>query len=129
MNEMQDMSAEDRKYLQGHHNWFVRMYFYLENGLNILNEFRNLGFLMVALYVALHLDGINGVLLTGAMGIVAGVVLIFIGRYNVHVLSRVKEWLSMRFSTHFGIKSFNYQEEQTVLLREIRDMLKAQEKK
>ncbi len=127
INEIADLSVEDRSYLQGGQNWMIRMYFYLENGLNILNEFRNLGFLLVALYVALHLDGVQGIMITIGIAVPAVVLLIWAGRYNVHTLSRMKDWLSMRFSTHYGIRTFNHQEQQTALLTEIRDMLKAQQ--
>lgn len=127
LNELIDLTEEDKKYLRGWHNWIQRMYYYLNSGLNILNQFRNLGFLLFGLYVALHLDGIQGVAITGAIGLVSSVILIVIGRYNVHRLSKSGEWLNLRFSTHFGIKAFNYQEEQTQLLREIATLLKEPE--
>ncbi len=126
LNELMDLSEQDQLYMRGWHNWVQRMYFYLNSGLNILNQFRNLGFLLFGLFVALKLDGPMGVAITGAIGIVAALLLVALGRYNVHHLSKSGEWLNLRFSTYFGIKAFNYQEQQTELLREIRDMLKMQ---
>lgn len=121
LNELVDLTAEDKRYLEGRQNWLIRMYYYLENGLNILNEFRNLFLLIAAAYITLKLESYGWLI---AMTIPSVVLLIFVGRYNVHRLSKMKEWLSIRFSTHFGIKNFNHTERQTQLLEEILAELK-----
>ncbi len=126
LNELVDLSEEDKKYLNGWHNWLQRMYFYLNSGLNILNQFRNLGFLVAALWVALKLDGIHGILIAAAVVVISSLLLVFVGRYNVHHLSRSGEWLSIRFSTIFGIRTFNNTERQTELMEEILKELRKQ---
>lgn len=115
------LNEEDQKYLLGMHNRAIRFYFYLQNGLDILNLFRNLFLGFIALYVALKL---TNVLWVGAMLPPAIIILIVVGWYNVHVLSKMGEWLRIRFSTHYGLKSYNYQSTSTELLTEIRDLLK-----
>lgn len=115
-----EISDEDRKYLDGKHNLFIRLYFYLERGLDILNIFRNLVLGLLAGYFALKID--NYALLVGSF-IASFLILIVVGWYNVHRLMKTKEWLGTRFSTHYGLKAFNYQAEQVELLKDIRDML------
>ncbi len=127
LNELVDLSEEDKKYLNGWHNWLQRMYFYLNSGLNILNQFRNLGFLVAALWVALKLDGVHGILIAAAVVVISSLLLVFVGRYNVHHLSRSGEWLSIRFSTIFGIRTFNNTERQTELLEQILKKLEVSE--
>ncbi len=116
-----DLYEDDEKYLYGKENWLIRAYFYLSNGLNIVNESRNLFLGIIAIYIALKLTNIWWMV---GMAIPSIVILTLMGYYTVHRMSKVNEWLSMRFSTHFGIKTFNYNEDNNKLLTEIRDLLK-----
>jgi len=109
-----------QNYLKGKENFFIRMYFYLNSGLTIVNNFRNLILGIFALYYTLKLT--NPLWLVG-MFILSVPVLIVIGNYNVHRMAKVNEWLSMKFSTHFGIKQFEYIEKTPKLLTQIRDSL------
>ena len=121
-NEMEnkDPQQDDEKYMPGFMNRSIRYYFYLSNGLTILNEFRNLFLGIVAIYIALKLTNILWMIV---MVIPALVILTVMGYYTVHRVSKIREWLSMRFSTHFGIRSFNYQQGTYELMKEIRDLL------
>ncbi len=117
----QDIFKDDAKYLKGKENWLIRAYFYCSNGLGILNEFRNLFLGILGLYIALKWDNIW---IAIGLFVVSIVLLTLMGYYTVHKISKVREWLGMRFGTHFGMKSFNYQEASYELLVEIRDLLK-----
>lgn len=108
----------NNEYLAGRQNWLIRMYFYLTNGVGILNEFRNLFLGIFALYFTLKLE--NPLWLAGML-LVSTPVLIFAGYYNVHKISKVKEWLSMKFGTHYSIKQYELMEKQVELLEEIKD--------
>lgn len=115
------MIEDEKKYLEGFVNRLIRYYFYLMRGLDVLNSFRNLFLGIFALYIALKLDNVAyGII----MFAVSCIVLTVCGYYNVHKLSKINEWLGLRFSSHFGIKSFNYAQENNELLKEIRDLLK-----
>lgn len=111
----------DDKYLPGLHNRGIRYYFYLNKGLDVLNQFRNLFLGILGLYIALHLDSWW---LLIAMFVPSMVILVVVGYYSTHHLSKVMEWLNLRFSTHYGIKQFNYTQGQYERLEEIRDLLK-----
>jgi len=115
-----ELNEEDKKYLQGKENRAIRWYFYLENGLNILNDFRNLFLGILAIYIALHLTNPLYMVL---MFLPCLILLSIIGWYSVHRLNKMKEWLSMRFSTHYGLKNYNFQEQQVKLLLEIKQLL------
>lgn len=121
INNMNDLFKDDPKYLEGIENWFIRAYYYCSNGLTILNEFRNLFLGILGLYIALKWDNILGAVL---LFMVCVIILTIVGYYTVHKVSKVREFLGMRFGSHFGKKSFDYQEASYELLVEIRDLLK-----
>lgn len=112
---------EQKEYFSGTANRLVRYWYYLENGLNILNEFRNLFLGIIALYIALHLENMAYLVL---MLIPSLIILTIVGYYYVHRFAKVKEWVNLRFSTHFAIRNFDYQKGTYELLKEIKDALK-----
>lgn len=118
---MNEVFKDDPKYLEGKENWFIRAYFYCSNGLVVLNEFRNLFLGILGLYIALKWDNWTyGVILF--IGCV--IILTLVGYYKVHKVSKITEWLGIRFGSHFGKRSFDYQEASYELLVEIRNLLK-----
>lgn len=98
----------------------IRLYFYLNNGVGILNNFRNLFLGVFALYFTLKL---TSPLLLVIMFIIAIPVLVVCGYYNVHHIAKLSEQLSTKFGTHYGIKQFELIEEQVKLLKEIKKLL------
>jgi hypothetical protein len=98
----------------------IKIYFYLNNGVGILNNFRNLFLGVFALYFTLKLT--SPVLLV-VMFIVAIPILVVCGYYNVHHIARLSEQLSVKFGTFYGIKQFELTEEQVKLLKEIKKLL------
>lgn len=114
---IEDASKYDHVYFFGIENRLIRYYYYLNQGLNILNQFRNLFLGIIALYIALHLD--NWLLLVG-MFIPCVIILTAIGYYNTHTVAKAIDWLSMRFSSHYGIRQFNYQQGIYDALQDIR---------
>lgn len=109
-----------KEYLHGKENFAIRIFFYLDNGVGILNQFRNLFLGIFALYFTLKLDNPLWLVL---MFVIAIPILVIVGYYNVHRMAKVREWLSTKFSTHYGIKQFELIEEQTALLKEIKEKI------
>lgn len=107
-------------YLQGKENWLIRMVFYFINGTNFANTFRNIIFGIIGIYAVLKL---TNPLWMVAMFLFTIPVLTLLGYYVIHKMNKVNEWLSMRFATHYAIKQFDLNEEQTELLREINKSL------
>lgn len=108
------------KYLKGKENWFIRMNFYVNSGLGIVNNYRNLIFAIFGVYITLKLT--SPLWLIG-MFILALPVLMVLGYYNIHRMSKINEWLSIKFATHYAIKQFNLNEEQVKLLKDIKNLL------
>lgn len=120
MNE-DTLFKDDKKYLEGAQNWLIRYYYYLSNGLVELNGFRNLFLGILTIYITFKLQSY-----WWAVGIfaVSIFILTIVGYFTIHKVSKVRDWLSVRFSSYFGMKSINYVEENYKLMVEIRDLLK-----
>lgn len=115
---------DEQKYLAGTTNRLIRYWYYLENGLSILNEFRNLFLAIIAIYLTLHVTDLT---LIGLITIGSLVILTVLGYYYVHRFARVKEWVNIKFSTHYSIRSFDYQKENNELLKQILQEIKDKE--
>lgn len=111
----------DDQFFPGIENRAIRFYFYLNAGLNIINQFRNLFLGILGLYFVLKLD--NWILLV-AMFIPCVVVLTIAGYYSVHRMNRIQEWLGIRFASHYAMKQFNYMQGVYDQLKEINAKMK-----
>lgn len=118
---MNDIFKDDEKYLNGPMNWIIRYYYYLSNGLVELNGFRNLFLGILTVYITFKLDSYWYAVI---IFIISIAILTWVGYYMTHKVSKVRDWLTVRFSSYFGMKSINYTEESFKLLQEIRDNLK-----
>ncbi len=106
-DEIKDPSQYDHLYFFGLENKAIRYYYYLNRGLDILNQFRNLFLGIFALYFTLHL---TNPFLLGLMFLVGSIILLVMGYYTTHTMNKVTEWLGMRFASHYAIRQFNYQQ-------------------
>ena len=114
----------EQEYLKGKRNFLIRTYFYLTNGLALVNDFRNLGLGIFALYFALKLT--NPWLMV-LMFTVSIAILIPTGHFMVHKVSKVKEWLATKFGSHYAIQNFDYVKAQYELLVSIKKLLEDQQ--
>jgi membrane protein implicated in regulation of membrane protease activity len=76
---------------------------------------------IIALYVALHFANVWIAVL---MFIICIPILIVMGYYNVHHISKVRDRLNVKFGTHYGIQQFDYTKRTAELLEEINKKLK-----
>jgi hypothetical protein len=120
----QELQADDPQYLKGKENWAMRMYYYLRQGLGVLNDFHNIFLALITFALVFKVTSIP---ILVSITVVTTVLMVFIGYYAVHHYNKFSEWLNMRFGTHFGIKQFNYTQGTYELLAEIRDLLKKNE--
>jgi len=98
----------------------IRIYYYIERGLDILNTFRNLFLAIFAIFISLHF--VSFWWLIGMFGISIPILAI-VGYYNVHLISKVRDRLSIKYGTHYGIQQFDLLKEQVRLLKEINKKL------
>jgi len=94
---------------------FIKIYFYLNQGVNILNNFRNLFLAIFGVYFTLKLD--NPLLLV-VMFIVAVPTLVVIGYINIHKIAKKSDELNTKYGTFYTIKQYQ-------LIEEIRDLIKS----
>ncbi len=121
IDSIEDVAKYDHLFFPGVENHFIRYYFYLNTGLGILNNFRNLFLGIFALYFTLHL---TNPLILAALFIIGVIGLAILGYYNVHRMNKTLEWIGMRFSSHYAIRQFNYNSGQYEELKEIKELLK-----
>ena len=99
------MKAEDirneytKTYDKGVLNHGVRAWFYLQKGLNLMNEVKYLVAGILALYYTLQLD--SYMILVGIF-VVSIPVLTFIGWFHTHKMAKAMEWTAMVFSSYFA---------------------------
>lgn len=115
----------EEQYLKGNKNFLIRMYFYLSNGLAIVNEFRNLILGIFGIYLTFKLT--NPWIMV-AIFIFSVAILTPTGYFIIHHVSRVKEWLSTKFGSHYQIQNFDYTKGTYELLVEIKALLEVQQK-
>ncbi len=118
---IENPQQHDAVFMPGIVNRLIRYWFYLNAGLNIVNNFRNLILAILGIYIALHL---TDWWMLPAMFIPSVLILTIMGYYVVHKVNKVSEWLGVRFSSHYGLRQYNFTQEQNELLKEIRDLLK-----
>lgn len=99
-----EIIENDRRYMRGVWNFFIRCYYYLEQGLNVLNTFRNLIYAIAAIAIALKIVDYRYMVI---MFLAALPPLAIIGYITVHKVNKNKEWINIRFSTHYALEQFN----------------------
>jgi hypothetical protein len=108
------------EYLEGNVNLLKRAYFYLSNGLAVVNEFRNLLLGIFGIYITLKLE--NPFIMV-ILFVVSLLILIPTGYVRVHHVSKVMEWLNIKYGSHYAIQNFDYMKAQYELLKEINEKL------
>lgn len=107
-------------YWTGTRNKFIRYYFYCQRGLDLFNNFRYVIMAIFGVYYTLKLKNPAMLLLMAGISIP---MLMFIGYYSVHHVGKVIDWLSVKFSTHYGKYTYELMEEQLDNLKAINEKL------
>ena len=99
----------------------VKYYFYSQQGLKLLNEFRYLVMGIFATYFSLRLENIW---LIPIMFIVAIPILIVIGWVSVNHVQKIIDYFHTKRATTYGKYGFDLNERQLKTLEDIRDELR-----
>jgi hypothetical protein len=117
----------NKKYDKGVLNHLVRMWFYLKKGLDLINDFKYLLAGIIAFYYALKLDSFWWMIL---IFVIAIPLLVGVGWFYTHKMSKALEWTAMVFSSYFARynvdmaeKNIEYTEKNMKSLEKIRDLL------
>lgn len=116
-----------KTYDKGLLNHGVRAWFYLQRGLNLVNEFKYVAAGIFGLYYTLKMDDYRIMII---LFLVAIPILTFIGWFHTFKMAKALEWTGMIFSSYFGRYSMDLTEKNTEhtvksteMLVEIRDLL------
>ena len=104
----------------GTKNRVVRQYFYLRQGLSILNEFKYLIAGLFALYYTFKLTNPLWLVIIACVSIP---LLALVGYVYITHASKVLDWLSVEFSTYWSRYGFTLQEKQNSLLERLNEHL------
>ncbi len=109
-----------KTYDKGLVNQGVRGWFYLQRGLNLVNEFKYLIAGILALYYTLKLDSYGTLIFLFVISIP---ILTFVGWFHTHKMAKALEWRNMVFSSYFARHNVDLAEQNVELLREIKKIL------
>ena len=110
----------DQTYDKGLLNHGIRAWFYLQRGLQMINEFKYLVAGILAFYYTLEL---HSILLLISIFLVSIPVLIVIGFFQTHKMAKALEWTGMMFSSYFARHNVDLQEQQVLFTGEQKKLL------
>lgn len=110
-----------RTYDKGILNHGVRAWFYLQKGLDLVNQFKYLVAGILAIYYTLKLES-HIVLLS--IFVISIPVLTFVGWFYTHKMSKAMEWTAMVFSSYFARYNVDLAEKNTQSTAEIEKEIK-----
>lgn len=105
----------------------VRIYWYEEQGLNLLNKFRYLIIFIMAIAVMLRVEDDLSWMVT--VFIIAIPLLAMAGYLYIRYGIKVMEYLTLKFATHFGQYNLKLQERQLEVLERLTEELEKFNKK
>ena len=102
------------RYFNGWKNQLIRIYYYLDEGLSLLNQFKYLVAGIIALAVVLEIEqSIEWMIIMFAVSLP---ILIVAGYIWTRRVKKTIEWFSVEHTTHFSKHNINLQEDQLELL-------------
>ena len=104
------------EFWEGSRNRIVRYWVYLEKGFELINKGRYYILAIGGLYYTLKLTSVWWIV---GMFLVGIPIFIIIGRYYLHRVSRIQEWVNATFGSVLGYNQYNLTIRQTELLEEI----------
>ena len=121
MKQEEITSEYTKTYDKGVLNHGVRAWFYLQRGLNLINEFKYLVAGILAIYYTLKLDSFWILI---AIFVVSIPILTFVGWFHTHKMAKALEWTAMMFSSYFARYNVDLAEKNTESTIEIEREIK-----
>jgi hypothetical protein len=94
------------KYWEGRENILIRLWIYTQRGLGMVNEWKYLVAGIMAGYVILKFTNPLWMLVIGAISLP---ILILLGRWQLHKVAKVSEWVGVQHGSVLGYNSYNLQ--------------------
>jgi len=105
-----------KRYLEGRKNAVVKVYFYIERGLQLVNDFKYVIAGVLALYFAINLDNIIFIPITF---FVALPILWLIGYIWITYAVKSMEWINIEHATFWTRYNYSLQEKQLEFLEKL----------
>lgn len=112
-------------YWEGPKNILIRYYVYAQRGLSLINDFKYLVAGIMAGYVILKFASPIWMLW---IGLISLPILILIGRWQLHKVQKVSEWVGTQFGSVTKYNSYNMSIRQLEILEEILKILRDEKK-
>jgi len=123
----QYISPEIRaKYLEGKKNKVIKHYFYVQKGLELVNEFKYVIAGIIAIYFALELEN---PLLIVLIFITAIPSLMLLGWIWVNFAVKTMEWVNIEYATYWTRYNYSLQEKQLDAINKLTKAIEEFEKK
>lgn len=113
---MRNQETDRKQNWDGAKNKSVRMYFYCQRGLALINEFRYVIMTIFGVYMLLKL---NNPWIMVAMFVVIVPILIVLGWMQVHHMAKVMNWLDVEFASFWSRYGFELSERSVKALESI----------
>lgn len=118
---IQFVNDNEKEMLHGRKNAFIRYYFYMRKGLELINEMR---YVFMAVFGVYYLTKMDNPVLLVLMFAVAIPTLVLLGWFAVHHMAVVLEFLGIRYTTAWGKYSYELQERIASACEKIADINK-----
>lgn len=115
-----------QRYFKGWRNKLIRVYYYLREGLNLLNDFKYLIAGILAFYYILKVDSF---FVLSLMFVFSIPILIASGYFWVHKAKKSIDWFSVEFTTHFSKYNYTLMEESLKYTKKVAELLEKMSEK
>lgn len=106
----------EQKYWDGRKNFVARLWYYLLQGLDLVNSFKYLGAFILGVYAILKLT--NPWIMVGIF-LASLPILLLAGYVKAQHINKVVDWLTVELGTHWGRYTYELSEKNIKLLEEI----------
>lgn len=105
-----------QQYWDGRKNFVARLWYYLLQGLAVVDKFKNLGIFILGVYGLARFTNpwLMLIVFTTCLP-----VLLILGYVNAWHFNKVVDWLTIELGTHWGRYTYDLSEKQIKLLEEI----------
>ncbi len=110
----------EQRYWQGRKNFIARGWYYILQGLDLINSFKYLGAFILGIYAILKLT--NPWVMV-VIFLISLPLLLIAGYLKAWHVNKVVDWLTVELGTHWGRHGYNLQEKTLEQLIEINNKL------
>lgn len=122
-----DNDEKNPQYWNGAKNKSVRYWFYIKQGISVLNEVRNLFFIVLGTCFTFkeQFPILKNLCFVGGILLVSFFLLGLVGYVFTHHVNKIVDWLNIQYATHWSRYTYTLMEKQVFLLEEIKEEIQS----